>query len=86
MVRRAQQQIPVPGQGFRSSEMDWLRHNEDALSKYRGEWIALDGPQLVAHASDLETLLLLAQEAGRPHPFVVHVPVEPLVNLEVCLL
>jgi hypothetical protein len=71
---------PMPVEDFRATEMSWLQaHQEELRHTYPGEWIALEGQNVVAHAPDLPTLLQAATEAGHPHPFVSLVPAEPPV-------
>ncbi len=68
----------APGEadaGFRTVEMAWLEeHRQELAERYPGECIAIDGPELVAHAPDLTLLLERAQEAGHPDPFITAVP------------
>lgn len=65
----------TPQRTFRTVEMAWLQaHAEELGLRHPGEWIAIDGPELVAHARDVVTLMQLAREAGHPHPFVTAVP------------
>jgi hypothetical protein len=55
--------------------MEWLHaHAEDLGLRHPGEWIAIDGAELVAQARDVPTLMQLAREVGHPHPFVTTVP------------
>ena len=68
---------PMPAEDFRETEMSWLQaHQEDLGHAFPGQWIAIDGQTVVAHAPDLPTLLQVATEAGHPHPFVSLVPAE----------
>jgi hypothetical protein len=65
---------PLPDD-FRAVEMAWLQvHGRELAEQHAGEWIAIDGPQLVASAPDLPTLLARAAEAGHPDPLVTAVP------------
>ena len=84
-MRRAQDKPPAQSEeDLRAAEMAWLRANQaKAASLYQGEWIAIDGSELVAHAPDLATLLRQAQDAGHPHPFVTFIPTEPVSSLHV---
>lgn len=63
--------------GFRSKEMAWLSKNGNTLfGLYPGEWIAVDGYCLVAHADTLTKLLRQATRLGHPHPLITAVPQE----------
>jgi hypothetical protein len=67
---------------LRTVELAWLQRHEAELARlYPGQWIALDGDRLVAHADDLPGLLALARQAGHPHPFITAVPREPILSL-----
>lgn len=69
---------PLPSEGFRAVEMAWLQRNRDRLAlDYPGEWIAVEGGELVAHANSLPDLLRRAAERGHPHPFVTAVSSGP---------
>lgn len=62
---------PLPEANFRATEMAWLQaHHDEVQHDYPGEWIAVEGQEVVAHAADLPTLLQVAGNAGHPHPFV----------------
>ncbi len=60
--------------------MAWLAaHEADLINDYAGQWIAIEGQAVVAHAGDLATLLQMSNQAGYPHPFVTRVTAEPRV-------
>jgi hypothetical protein len=78
--------LPAPDQpdglptDFRASELAWLQaHEDDLVGTYAGQWIAVDGQSVVAHAGDLATLLQASNQAGHPHPFVTRITAEPRV-------
>jgi hypothetical protein len=72
--------LVVP-EDFRAPEMAWLNQNSDELSsRYPGEWIAVDGPELVAHSAELTTLLEMAAAAGHPDPLVTVVPSQAMAR------
>jgi len=65
-------------------ELAWISaHREELFPVHAGKWIAVGGDGLIATADDLPSLMRLAAERGHPHPFVTHVPVEPIRNLYV---
>ena len=67
---------------LRAVEMAWLRdHQADLARGYAGQWIAIDGPALVAHAGDLATLMAFAAAKGHPRPLVTAVPADPSLRL-----
>ncbi len=66
---------PAPEGTYRSAELDWLEQHQDELAaRYAGEWLAIDGPALVAHATTLEEVVRLARERGHPEPLITAVP------------
>jgi hypothetical protein len=74
--------LPVPEEDLRAVEMEWLQeHQVELAAQYPGEWIAIEGSRLVAHAEDLSEVLRLAEEAGHPHPFVTAIPDQPITRL-----
>ncbi|MFI5387163.1 MAG: DUF5678 domain-containing protein [Fimbriimonadales bacterium] len=69
---------------LREVEMVWIQeHRPELARQYPGEWIAIVGQQLVAHAADLASLLNLARQSGHPDPFVTAMPREPVRSLKV---
>ena len=55
---------------FRAEEMRWLWDHEKELNEnYPGEWLALDGPRLVAHGRDLLQVIEEAKAKGVENPF-----------------
>lgn len=70
---------PIMEDDGRAIEMAWLHAHQDYLQhNYPGNWIAVDGQQVVAHGADLPAVLQLAADAGHPHPFVTLVVGGPL--------
>jgi hypothetical protein len=65
-------------------ELAWIsEHREELFPAHAGKWIAVAADSLVAAADDLPSLMRRAVERGYPHPFVTHIPVEPIRNLYV---
>ena len=57
----------------RHDELRWLANDS---RPYAGEWVALDGPRLVAHGLKLATVSAAASAAGVTKPFFARVPRE----------
>jgi Family of unknown function (DUF5678) len=51
--------------------LKWLTNES---SPYAGEWVALDGPRLVAHGEKLANVRAAAKTAGVSEPFFARVP------------
>jgi len=55
----------------RREELHWLAKES---APYAGEWVALDGPSLVAHGEKLATVSAAAKAAGVIEPLFARVP------------
>jgi len=59
----------------RQDEMQWLAKES---GPYTGQWVALDGPRLVAHGAKLATVSAAAKAAGVERPLFASVPDDDL--------
>jgi predicted DNA-binding antitoxin AbrB/MazE fold protein len=59
----------------RRDEMQWLAKES---RPYAGQWVALDGPRLVAHGAKLATVSAAAKAAGVERPLFASVPDDDL--------
>ena len=59
----------------RREEMQWLAQKS---GPYAGQWVALDGPRLVAHGTKLATVSAAAVAAGVERPLFASVPVDDM--------
>lgn len=59
----------------RREEMEWLAKESGS---YAGQWVALDGPRLVAHGVKLATVSAAAKAVGVEHPLFASVPDDDL--------
>jgi hypothetical protein len=58
----------------RMPEKDWLRaHGQE----YCGQWVALNGEELLSHGSDARGVRDEARAKGVQTPLMVHIPDEP---------
>jgi predicted DNA-binding antitoxin AbrB/MazE fold protein len=55
----------------RREELRWLTKES---GPYAGEWVALDGPRLIAHGKKLAAVAAEAKSAGVVEPFFARVP------------
>lgn len=62
----------APVTNFREREMRWLS-DEENRARYGGQWVALDGDQLVGHSVDGRGLYAEAAAKGVALPFVSYV-------------
>ena len=67
--------IPEPVTSLtRTDESKWLQMNQD---EYRGQWVALQGKELVSYGPEALVVRDEARRKGFPRPLMVHVPDEP---------
>jgi hypothetical protein len=66
---------PAPGANSGPMpEQEWLRvHGQE----YCGQWVALDGIELLSHGSDARRVRDEARAKGVQTPLMVHIPDEP---------
>ncbi len=58
---------------FRERENEWRRTHADVLRAYAGQWLVLEGEQIVAHGDDPAPLVARAREHGIRSPYVFYV-------------
>ncbi len=58
---------------FRERENEWRRTHGDVLREYAGQWLVLEGDQIVAHGDDPAPLVARAREHGIDSPYVFYV-------------
>ena len=63
----------------RARELHFLDTHPDLERQLVGQWVALDGDELISHDTDLDDVLQRAEEAGHPNPFVTRV-LDPTVT------
>jgi len=65
---------PKPAFNDRRREQEWLHSNGP---RYAGQWVVIDGDQLVSHGENAMDVLQQARAAGIQHPLLVQIPKEP---------
>lgn len=63
-----------------SEEMRWLVRNAQELGQHKGEWLLIQGTQLLAHSRDFAAVRAAIQERQLPSPFVYYVPTDDESN------
>lgn len=58
----------------RRTEVEWLSSHATELANYQGQWIAIEGNEIVAYGSDEVEVEIRAREKGIKVPFLVRVP------------
>jgi Family of unknown function (DUF5678) len=79
--------VPLTGGGpttvpralrFRQREQEWCRTHGDVLRGYVGQWVVLEGEEIVAHGDDVTRLVEQARGRGIRSPYVFFIePSEP---------
>jgi predicted DNA-binding antitoxin AbrB/MazE fold protein len=65
---------PTPTFNARRREREWLELNGPS---YAGQWVAVEGDQLVSHGENAMAVLQQARAAGVQHPLLMQIPKEP---------
>ncbi len=58
---------------FRRREDDWCRTHGDDLLAYAGQWIVLEGEEIIAHGGDPTELVRQARARGIASPYLFYV-------------
>lgn len=84
LTRSGLGQEPLTGQGLlftprsqpgrlRSRELAWRRAHEDVLRRLAGDWVIVEGEELIAHGPDPVRLVADAKARGIQIPYVFFV-------------
>ena len=57
----------------RARELAWRRAHEDELQAYAGQWVVLEGEQIIAHGEDPAAVVERARSQGVRVPYVFYV-------------
>ena len=60
--------------------MAWLEENARELGQHQGEWLLIQGPELIAHSRDFAVLRVAIRERQIGSPFVYYVPTDEESN------
>lgn len=62
----------------RHREIEWLRTHAAELRPHVGEWVVLEGEEIIAHGADAQEVVAEARRRGIKMPYVFYVePGEP---------
>lgn len=59
--------------GFRRRELEWRRAHGEVLRAFAGQWVVLEGEEIVAHGDDPATLAAAARVRGIQVPYIFYV-------------
>jgi hypothetical protein len=79
-IRRAETPAVVEAAATESAEMGWLVRNAQELGQHKGEWLLIQGTQLIVHSRDFATVRAAIQQRQIRSPFVYYVPTDDESN------
>ncbi len=59
--------------GHRSRELDWCRTHAEVLRQFAGQWLVLEGEEIVAHGNDPLQVVAEARAKGIQVPYIFFV-------------
>lgn len=62
-----------PASRHRQKEHEWRRTHREELQAFAGQWVVLDGEQIIAHGEDPARLVETAREKGIGTPYIFRV-------------
>ena len=65
---------PTPvASGHRSRELEWCRTHTEVLCQFAGQWVVLEGEEIVAHGDDPLQVVAEARAKGIQIPYIFYV-------------
>lgn len=59
--------------GHRSRELEWCRTHKEVLLQFAGQWVVLEGEEIVAHGDDPLQVVAEARSKGVQVPYIFYV-------------
>ena len=59
--------------GHRSRELEWCRTHAEVLRQFAGQWVVLEGEEIVAHGNDPLQVVTEARVKGIQIPYIFHI-------------
>jgi len=59
--------------GYRTRELEWRRNNAQALRRFAGQWVALEGEEIISHGPDPVAVAADARARGIRTPYIFYV-------------
>ncbi len=63
-------EAPALSAPHRRREQAWCRHHEEELEAYVGQWVVLEGEEIMAHGTDPARVVDQARERGIEIPYI----------------
>jgi Family of unknown function (DUF5678) len=68
--------VPSPksvASGHRSRELEWCRTHTEVLRQFAGQWVVLEGEEIVAHGDDPLQVVAEARAKGIQVPYIFYI-------------
>ena len=62
-----------PTTGHRNQELEWRRTHREVLRNFAGQWVVLEGEEIVTHGEDPQQLVAQARAKGIRVPYIFYV-------------
>lgn len=62
-----------PTLGHRTRELEWRRTHGEVLRNFAGQWVVLEGEEIVAHGKDPQQVVVEARAKGIRVPYIFYV-------------
>jgi DNA mismatch repair ATPase MutL len=72
----SEQVLTEVGISLREAEKTWLESHARELSAFAGEWLVVEGEELIAHSVDMVKAVKEARSRGVRIPYVTRLPLE----------
>jgi Family of unknown function (DUF5678) len=59
--------------GHRTRELEWRRTHREVLRNFAGQWVVLEGEEIVTHGKDPQQVVIEARAKGIQVPYIFHV-------------
>jgi hypothetical protein len=63
----------TPASGYRTQELEWRRTHREVLRNFAGQWVVLEGEQIVTHGKDPQQVVVEARAKGIRVPYIFYV-------------
>ena len=68
-----QPHLGPPASGHRTRELEWRRTHREVLRNFAGQWVVLEGEEIVAHGKDPQQVVVEARAKGIRVPYIFYV-------------
>jgi hypothetical protein len=69
----AQSHPEPPAAGYRTRELEWRHAHREVLRNFVGQWVVLEGEEIVTHGKDPQQVVVDARAKGIRIPYIFYV-------------